>query len=153
MEICRRCALTPCRTRAIKHLKGGKKHAFKVPRTARGALPLAWWGRSTIFYEEILDNLYIHAVIDLFGSSSLAIACINAEPPKPYMCLCRNEAHVRALTEAVDSFIVREMGRAGPPPSKFFVAEMKDVVARLFPPVDDDEEQDSEEASDDGSDD
>ena len=132
--------------------QAGAKRKFRIPRTARGAFPLNWWERSSLFYEEVIDNLNAHAVIDLFGSSNLAIACIMGEPPKTYMCLCRNNALVRALTEAVDSFIVREMGREGPPASKFFLAEIKDVVKRVFPVEGNEEEEDSEAASDDSED-
>ena len=58
---------------------------------------------------------------------------------------------MRALTEAVDTFIVREMGREGPPPSKFFVADLKDAAKRLFPDDGDNvqEEEDEESGSDD----
>ena len=122
----------------------------KLQRQARGALPLNWWERSSRFYEEILDNFNIASVIDLFGSTNAAIACVTAEPPKPYVGLCRNNEHVRVMSEAVDTFIVREMGREGPPASKFFIAEMKEVVDRLFPDADDHDEAMDEEV--DGSD-
>ena len=81
---------------SLKEEKMMKKQ--RLPRQARGALPLNWWERSSRFYEKILDTFNIASVVDLFGSTNAAIACVTAEPPKPYVCLCRNQAHVRAMS-------------------------------------------------------
>jgi len=123
------------------------KKRFKIPTSARTLLPLNWWDHHMDFYLELLHNFNIGAVVDLFGSTNLAKACVYSTPPRPYLCLCRNLCHVSVLSKAVDTFIAREMGRAGPPPSKFYVAEMKDVVAQHLPPLDDDAE-DSDAPSD-----
>ena len=88
--------------------------------------------RPQIFLE-VFDNFNIGAVVDLFGSVNMATACLVSEPPRPYLALLRNPAHVDAFAKAIDAFIMREIGNAGPPPSKFFVAELKDVAARLYP--------------------
>ena len=67
------------------------------------------------------------------------------------MALLRNEAHVTAVGKAIDEFIMRAMGNTGPPPSKFYIAELKDVASRLFPPVaeaGDAADSDASEASD-----
>ena len=53
------------------------------------------------------------------------------------------------MAEAIDQHIVREMGREGPPPSKFYVEEMKAMVRELFP----DDLGEDEEASECGSED
>ena len=65
----------------------------------------------------------------------MAIACVNSDPPRPYVALLRNQKHVDVIAGHIDNYIMREMGREGPPASKFFLAEVKDVVARLFPPT------------------
>ncbi len=106
-----------------------------------------WWERHTDFFSELINNFNIGAVVDLFGSSNLAKACVYSTPPRPYLCLVRNFLHASVLSNAVDTFIAREMGRAGPPPSKFYVAEMKDVVAQHLPPIED-EAEDSDAPSD-----
>ena len=90
------------------------------------------------FFVELLHNFNIRAVVDLFGSTNLAKACVYSTPPRPYLCLCRNYLHASVLSKAVDTFIAREMGRAGPPASKFYVEGMKDVVAEHLPPLADD---------------
>ena len=125
----------------------------KIPKTLRGSLPLNFWEHSVQFLEEVVDNFNITAVIDLFGSANLAIACVSAEPPKPYVAILRNDSHVRAVAEAIDSYIVREMGREGPPASKFYQEEMKELVKELFPDGDEpgDDEADSEEPDSGGS--
>jgi len=100
------------------------------------------------FFSELINNFNIGAVVDLFGSSNLAKACVVATPPRPYLCLVRNELHGSVLADAVDTFIMREMGRADPQPSKFFVAEMKDIVAKHLPPIENDAEDSDAHPSD-----
>ena len=99
------------------------------------------------FFSELIHNFNLGAVVDLFGSANLAIACISATPPRPYLALVRSELHASVLASAVDTYIAREMGRAGPPPSKWYIAEMKDVVAKYLPPIPKDDD-DSEGGSD-----
>ena len=128
------------------------KSKNSIPKPARGLLPLNWWERHTDFHAEVLDNFNIGSVIDLFGSVHLAIACLNAEPPKPYFGLCRNEAHASAMAEALDKYIVREIGREGPPPSKFYVEDLKAAVKDIFADdVGEDEEESECEAKEDNS--
>ena len=122
-----------------------KKH--RIPKSARCVLPLNWWERDRKFFLEVFDNFNIGAVVDLFGSVNMATACLVSEPPRPYLALLRNPAHVDAFAKAIDEFIMREIGNAGPPPSKFFIEELKDVAARLYPNRDLEDEEDS---SDDG---
>jgi len=112
-------------------------------------LPVNWWERSPKFFLKIFDNFNVIGAIDLFGSANMAIACVD-DPPRPYLGLLQNDAHVDVLSDAVDQFIMREMGRAAPPPSKFFVAEVKELVARLSPQAatEEDPEEDSEEDDD-----
>ena len=57
------------------------------------------------------------------------------------------------VSRAIDTFIMREIGREGPPPSKFFIAEMKDEVAKHYPAlvepqVSDDSDDDVGESDD-----
>ena len=126
--------------------KAKKKH--RIPASARNLLPLNWHERHQDFYSELLHNFNFCAVIDLFGSSNLAKACVSATPPRPYLCLVRNELHGKVLAEAADTYIMREMGRAGPPASKFFVADMKDIVAKHLPPIENDAEDSDAQPSD-----
>ena len=105
------------------------------------------------FNIEGLDNFNVVGVIDLFGSVNLANACLSSEPPRPYLGLLRNPTHVEVVSRAIGTFIMREIGREGPPPSKFFIAEMKDEVAKHFPPtvepqVSDDSDDDAGESDD-----
>ena len=130
----------------------GTKKKHRIPRPARGLLPLNRWERHMSFHAEVLDNFNVGSVIDLFGSVNLAIACLCAEPPKPYFALCRNEAHANAMAEALDQFIVREMGREGPPPSKFYVEDMKATVKDIFPDEIGDDEEESECGEEENSD-
>ena len=106
------------------------KKKSKIPASARNLLPLNWHERHIDFFSELILNFNLGGVIDLFGSANLAIACISATPPRPYLALVRSELHASVLASAVDTYIAREMGRAGPPPSKWYIAEMKDVVAK-----------------------
>ena len=105
----------------------------QLPKDALMCLPLNWWERDSTFYLEVFENFNVLGVIDLFGSANMAIACVESEPPQPYLALLRNQEHVDAIAGHVDNYIMREMGREGPPASKFFLAEVKSVVARLFP--------------------
>jgi hypothetical protein len=123
------------------------KKKNKIPGSARNLLPLNWWERHMDFFGELIHNFNLCGVVDLFGSSNLAKACVYATPPRPYLCLVRNEEHGAMLADAVDTFIMREMGRSGPPPSKFFVKEMADIVAKYLPPIEKDVE-DSDAGSD-----
>ena len=68
---------------------------------------------------EVFDNFNMVGVVDLLGCSNMGIACVNSEPPRPYVALPRGEEHVKAISSGIDKFIMREMGREGPPPSKF----------------------------------
>ena len=59
------------------------------------------------------------------------------------------------LSRTIDAYIMREIGREGPPPSKFFTAELKDAAALHYPPLpdaaddaDDDESSDVAESDD-----
>ena len=123
------------------------KRKNQIPKMARGTLPINWWERSSKFYAEIFSNFNVVGVIDLFGSANMAIACVDAEPPLPYLALLRNQDHVDAIANAIDRWIIREMGRAGPPPSKFYVAEVAEVVNRFYP----DKAEEQEVSSDEGS--
>ena len=62
---------------------------------------------------------------------------------------------MKVLLDGIDAFIVREMGNAGPPASKFFQEEMKDIVAKIFPPetAADEEEDEDDDGDSDGEDD
>ena len=129
------------------------KKKNKIPKAARNLLPLSWWERDMKFNMEVLDNFNVVGVIDLFGSVNLALACLNSEPPRPYLGLLRNATHVEVFQRSIDTFIMREIGREGPPPSKFFIAEMKDEVAKHYPAlvepqVSDDSDDDVGESDD-----
>ena len=114
-------------------------------------MPLNWWERDVAFFVEIFDNVNVKAVVDVMGSSNMAIACLMSEPPRPYVALLRNDKHVEVIRRAVDKHIMREMGREGPPPSKFYEKEMKDLVGRMFPQQDASDAEDSEGQEDDDS--
>ena len=120
------------------------KKKIGVPKAARNVLPLNFWERDPAFFKEVFNNFNVTAVIDLYGSTNMAIACIDSDPPRPYLALLRNETHVKVIGDAIDTWIMKEMGREGPPASKFYLAEVKDLVATLFPPTKE------ETASDDG---
>ena len=146
----------PCPTTNADSLDSTKwsspkaKKKNKIPASARNLLPLNWHERHMDFYSELIHNFNLGAVVDLFGSANLAIACVSATPPRPYLALVRNELHATVLAGAVDTFIAREMGRAGPPPSKWYIAEMKEVVAKYLPPIPKDDD-DSEGGSGSGT--
>ena len=127
----------------------------QVGKAARMALPLNWWERDPKIFKEVFDNFNVIGVIDLYGSPSMAIACVDSSPPLPYVGLVRNEAHEQAHALAVDQFIMKEMGREGPPASKFYLAEVKDLVQRLFPtrPEEADNDQDDDMDEDEGAED
>ena len=116
-------------------------------------LPLNWWERDISFYIEVFENFNVGAAIDLFGSTNMGIACVMSDPPRPYLALLRNQTHVDVVTNAVDEYIMREMGREGPPPSKFFENEAKEIVKRLFPEVSEDDEDDDSAGEEEDSDD
>ena len=127
-----------------------------MPRSAVNLLPVHWWERDATFFKEIFDNFNVVGVIDVFGSANMAIACVNSEPPRPYLGLVRHQKHALVIQGHVDKYIMVEMGREGPPASKFYTAEVKELVARLFPPPkdveaedDDDEESEEGDAGDD----
>jgi|GEM_PF-6765236 len=138
---------------STKWLDKSAKKKNKIPKAARNVLPLSWWERDMKFNMEVLDNFNVVGVIDLFGSVNLALACLNSEPPRPYLGLLRNATHLEVFQRSIDTFIMREIGREGPPPSKFFIAEMKDEVAKHYPAlvepqVSDDSDDDVGESDD-----
>ena len=92
-------------------------------------------------------------MVDLFGRVNMAKACVASVPPRPYLGLFRSEAHVLAAANGIDEYIMREMGREGPPPSKFYVAEVKELVQKMFPPIEEDVGEDDEEDDDDDGED
>ena len=49
------------------------------------------------------------------------------------------------ISKTIDEFIMREIGNEGPPASKFYIAEMKDIVARYCAPPP--REEDSEDSA------
>ena len=125
----------------------------RIPKTARNCLPMNWWERDVKFFLEIFDNFNLNGIVDLFGSVNMAKACLLSSPPRPYLALLRNDQHVAAFVKGIDDFIMREMGREGPPPSPFFIAEMKDLSKRLFPPLPEVDEADSDDDASDDNDD